>query len=110
MTPRLASSCISSRTQRSALLIAGMAMWQYGTSTSWRLACSLKPMDPIFHAVLLVVAALPLPRALFGTLFGTGALYCGMILNQYPTITSVPIVSRTRGGKSAGQQTPKLLE
>jgi hypothetical protein len=50
-----------------------MAMWQYSRSTSQRLAFFLKPMDPILHAVLLVVAALPLPCALFGALFGTSA-------------------------------------
>jgi hypothetical protein len=59
--------------RQSALLIAGVAMWQYGTSTSRRLAFFLKPMGPILHAVLLVVTASPLPSALFGTLFGAGA-------------------------------------
>jgi hypothetical protein len=54
------------------LLIAGVAMWQYNTSTSQRLAFFLKLMGPILHAVLLVVAALPLARALFGALFGAG--------------------------------------
>jgi len=47
-------------------------MWQYGTSTSRRLAFFLKPMGPILHAVLLVITASPPPSALFGTLFGAG--------------------------------------
>jgi hypothetical protein len=56
------------------LFIAGVAMWQYGTSTSWQLAFSLKPLGPFLHAVLLVVAALPLLHALIGALFGAGTL------------------------------------
>jgi hypothetical protein len=83
--------------QQSALFIASLAIWQYGTSTSWRLAFSLKLMGPILNAVLLVVVALPLPCALFGTLFGAGALYCSVILNLYPKTLSILIVSRTGG-------------